>query len=148
VGEASLHVTLCFLGPCPATAVGEIVAACGAATGVTARGLALGEPVWLPRRRPRVLAVAIEDDDGALRDLQALLAGALVRAGAYEPETRLFFPHVTVARVRSGERVRPARLPAPPPLEFRGETVTLYRSRLGRGPAVYEPVHRVALASG
>lgn len=115
--------------------------------GASVGGLATGEPVWLPRRRPRVLAVTLEDDDGALRDLQSLLAAALVRAGVYEPEGRLFFPHVTVARVRRGERVRPARLEPSRAVEFEAKAVTLFRSHLGPGPALYEPVHRVTLAA-
>jgi 2'-5' RNA ligase len=148
VGEASLHVTLCFLGACAPAAVDRIVAACSAAAGFSVSSLAVGEPVWLPRRRPRVLAVAIEDDRGELRDVQALLSAELVRAESYEPEARLFFPHVTVARVRAGKRVRAAQLPGPEPVEFVAESVTLYRSLLSRGPAVYEPVHRVPLAAG
>lgn len=145
VGRDALHATLCFLGDVAAERVPDAVAALDGIAGSPAGGLALGQAVWLPRRRPRVLAVALEDDRSELRDLQALLSARLVRAGLYEPEARLFFPHVTVARVRDGERVRPVALPAPAPVEFAAEFVTLYRSHLGDGPARYEAVHPVRL---
>jgi hypothetical protein len=35
----------------------------------------------------------------------------------------------------------------PPGIDFTGTAVTLYRSRLGRGGAVYEPLARRALGS-
>jgi 2'-5' RNA ligase len=145
-GRESLHVTLSFLGAQPPGAVAELSAACSALAGAPVTELALGEPVWLPRRRPRVLALRIEDDRAELRETQAWLVGELARTGRFAPEARLFFPHVTVSRVRPGERVRPSALPAPDPVEFRAETITLYRSHLGGGPARYEPVHRVGLA--
>jgi hypothetical protein len=38
-------------------------------------------------------------------------------------------------------------LPDAPQASFPGEAVVLYRSRLGSGPARYEPLERVALAA-
>jgi RNA 2',3'-cyclic 3'-phosphodiesterase len=148
IGRGALHVTLCFLGERPVTDVPRISAGCEAVGRMAAGGLALGGPVWLPRRRPNVLAVAVEDDRGELRALQSVLAGALIDAGVFRAEPRIFFPHVTAARVRHGERVRPATLEAPAPLEFAGKWATLFRSRLGDGQAQYETLHRVALAAG
>jgi ketosteroid isomerase-like protein len=107
----------------------------------------LGEPVWLPARRPRVLAVRLEDGSGVVARVQAALASALVAGGWYAPETRPFLPHVTVARVAKDARLRPPRLEPPPAVEVHCSRVTLYRSRLGSGGARYEPLNVVELGS-
>lgn len=145
IEREALHVTLCFLGELPSEALPALVATCGRLARSSARGLALGHGVWLPRRRPRVLAAALEDDDGELHELQARLSGSLIAANLLKPESRPFFPHVSVARVRSGDRVRPAPLEAPMPVEFAGEQITLFRSHLSGGPARYESLLRVPL---
>lgn len=149
VAPAALHVTLCFLGATPETEIaplGAAVAAC-AAEAAGAPELALGAALWLPRRRPRVLAVALEDRRGELAALQAGLAAQLAAGGWYDAQARPFLPHVTVARVRGGARA--ARDPAPPPPEplvFDAAAVTLYRSRLHPDGARYEPLSVSRLA--
>jgi RNA 2',3'-cyclic 3'-phosphodiesterase len=148
VESPSLHVTLCFLGARPATEVGEIAAACGAAvSGLPAPALVVGDALWLPSRRPRVLAVTLADDGGRLAAVQSALARALVAGGFYEPESRPFLAHITVARVQHEGRARGIELPAPEPVRFSAEQVTLYRSRLGGGPARYEALAGVSLSS-
>jgi 2'-5' RNA ligase len=142
----SLHVTLCFLGARPATEVDEIARTCGAVAGLAAPELALGDALWLPPRRPRVLTVELADEAGRLAAVQSTLAQALVAGGFYEPERRPFLAHVTVARVRRDARIRPEPLAAPPPMRFAGTGVTLFRSRLGQGPARYEALASVTLA--
>lgn len=136
-------MTLCFLGWMPEEAIAPLralVEASSAGIGGVA-GLAFGEPLWLPRRRPRVLALALEDRHGQLTELQGRLAERLAAGGWYEPELRPYLPHVTVARVRGGESVpRGAELSPVPPLVFDGAAVTLYRSRLERTGARYEPL--------
>ncbi|HZU40330.1 MAG TPA: RNA 2',3'-cyclic phosphodiesterase [Solirubrobacteraceae bacterium] len=141
-----LHATLCFLGSLPAGAAGEIVAALGPVAALPAAPLALGEPLWLPRRGPRVLAVALADREGALARTQSALAAILAERGWYRPEARPFLPHVTVARVRHGARIRAGDLAPPAAMGFPGARVTLYRSRLGRGGARYEAVGGVELS--
>jgi len=155
VPAEALHVTLCFLGSRPLAAVDAIaaavLAACRAAAGGGDAGalpgaLALGAPLWLPRRRPHALAVAVDDGDGALGALQRTLALALAGGGWLRAEQRPFLPHVTVARVRRGGDPRAlARRPldGPPAAPFTGAAVTLYRSRLGGGGARYEALARV-----
>ncbi|ADB51663.1 2'-5' RNA ligase family protein [Conexibacter woesei] len=168
VDPAALHVTLCFLGSLPLAsvepvgeavmgAIGSVGGAAGPHGGapvpgvdVGVGGLALGDGLWLPRRRPRVLTVALEDGDGALAAVQAAVADALTAGGWFAPEPRRYLPHVTVARVRerrpaAAAALTRAPLPATPALAFAGVAVTLYRSLLGGGPARYEPLVRVAL---
>jgi 2'-5' RNA ligase len=94
-----------------------------------------------------VLTVELDDTAGRLAAVQSALAQALVAGGFYEPETRPFLAHVTVARVQREARPRRGELPAPAPVRFTGETVTLFRSRLGKGPARYEALARVTLVS-
>jgi 2'-5' RNA ligase len=150
VAPEALHVTLCFLGWRAEGAIeplGALAADCAAGCGGVA-GLALGEPLWLPRPAPRVLAVALEDRHGQLATLQERLVERLAAGGWYEPEARPYLPHVTVARVRGGaaSASRAVALPPPPPLAFDGAAVTLYRSRLQPSGARYEPLSVSRLA--
>ena len=146
VPAASLHVTLAFLGERP-DAEAEALGAAVAAAASSVSGLRLGAPAWLPPRRPGVLAVDLEDGDGACARVQAAVATVLVDRGAFTPERRAFRPHVTVARVRRGARLeREPSLPAPPAGgPFAATALTLFRSRLGAGPARYEALTRVLL---
>jgi RNA 2',3'-cyclic 3'-phosphodiesterase len=147
VPHDDLHVTLCFLGWREAGEIDQILGACGVVAGEPACRLRLDGAVWLPSRRPRVLAAAFEDLEGGLGHAQSALSDALQAGGWYVPEPRRFMPHVTVARVAKGARIRALELPPPPRLELEGSRVTLYRSRLGAGGARYESLGTVALGS-
>ena len=149
VAAGALHLTLCFLGSQETPALEPIAAACErglAAAGRQAPPLATGMPVWLPRRRPAVVAVGIEDPTGGLRRARQSLAAELAGGGWFESEGRPFLPHVTVARVGRGTRVRATELPAPAPLAFAGREVVLYRSTLLPTGARYEPLRTWTLA--
>jgi 2'-5' RNA ligase len=148
VPAANLHVTLVFLGnrdEAELDRLGQLVSAC--ADGVV--DVALGEALWLAPRRPHVLTLALADPAGALAALQAAVSGALVAGAGHVAEARAFRPHVTVARVRRGMRVRPERvaLAAPPRAAFALPALTLYRSRPGPGGSRYEPVARAPLGA-
>jgi RNA 2',3'-cyclic 3'-phosphodiesterase len=142
-----LHATLCFLGSRPASQIEEIAAACGVVAGEPVLEPRLGEPVWLPARRPRVLAVGLEDASGAVARVQAALSSALAAGGWYIPESRPFFGHVTVARMAKDARIKQPWLEPPPAVEVHCSRVTLYRSRLGSGGARYELLSAVELGS-
>jgi 2'-5' RNA ligase len=151
VGVDALHVTLCFLGM---RRVGEIRAigdACAAAVrglGAVSVPLSLGNAVWLPPRRPHVLAVGVEDPQAGLGRVQSALSDALERGGWLVPEARPFLPHTTVGRVRPGSRLRAVELPPPVAEPFVGSTVTLFRSRTGPVGARYEALRSVQLQVG
>ncbi len=140
----SLHVTLCFLGSRPEEEVEEIAAA-ALACAAPVPELRAAPPAWLPPRQPRVLAVDLEDVDGACGRLQACVSEALAALGAYEPERRAFRPHVTVARVRKGQRARRSLLEPPAIPPFPGHALTLFASRLSPGGARYEALARATL---
>jgi 2'-5' RNA ligase len=63
------------------------------------------------------------------------------------PEKRPFWPHVTLSRVKRGERRVPglSAQPAPPAEPFAAPALTLYRSTLRPQGALYEPLARVTL---
>jgi 2'-5' RNA ligase len=134
----SLHLTLCFLGSRP---VGEIEPL-GAALVSCAEHvceLSVGAPLWLPPRRPNALAVEVHDRDGELQHIQERVCESLCAASAWRPERRRFRPHITLARMRGGERVaRHRELPATPWLSFSPEAIVLYRSWLTPAGARYE----------
>ena len=140
LSESSFHVTLAFLGHRPEDDVERVAAVLRALDPWQAPELALGDGLLLPPRRARVLTVALTDPGGPLAKLQAAVSAGLSAAGLYEPEARPFRPHVTVARVRAGARAPRTLDAAPERLAFSAGAVTLYRSRLGRGGAVYEPL--------
>jgi RNA 2',3'-cyclic 3'-phosphodiesterase len=151
VAREDLHVTLCFLGSRDAGQVAGIVEALQPPPDARAPELVLEGGIWLPPRGPRVLAVGLRDPSQEASRLQAHLARALEVGGWYEPSTRPFLAHVTLARVRHGARPRPRRRgPLPPiePLRFRAATMTLFRSRLSPSGARYDPLSRLSLAAG
>jgi RNA 2',3'-cyclic 3'-phosphodiesterase len=148
VRPEDLHVTLCFLGSRPEDEIDAIAGACGVVAGEHVVDSAFGEALWLPARRPRVLAVALSDPDGMIARVQSVLSDALVAGGWYAPESRPFLAHVTVARVGRDARVRPVELAAPPgDVGVRCSSVTLYQSRLCSGGARYEALASVSLGS-
>jgi 2'-5' RNA ligase len=160
-----LHVTLCFLGRTAGAEVEAIGACCRrVCAGHRRLRLSFDEPLALPRRRPRAIAVGVSDigdrQPNGLVELQRGLADGLAEGGWYRPEPRPYLAHVTVARVRSGARLSGARLDvgalrerANPsaatrlPTTFTADVVTLFASRTQPGGAVYQPRARIELAA-
>jgi 2'-5' RNA ligase len=139
LGTDTMHLTLCFLGEQPASAVAPIAAALGGALELLAAvdELYVGAPAWLPPRRPRVLAVEVGDPSGALGALQRALVEELAAALSWDPPRQRFRPHVTVARMRAGSQ-RARELPPTPALRFAPAAATLFRSTLEPDGARYE----------
>jgi RNA 2',3'-cyclic 3'-phosphodiesterase len=144
VAPEAIHLTLAFLGHRPRDEVDRIGGVLREATGPAPR-LALAGALLLPPRRARVLCAEVADPDGTLAELQSRVSDGLAAAGAYEPETRPFRAHVTVARLRAGQHAPRAVPGDPEPLEFSGGPLTLYVSRLHPKGARYEPLSRVSL---
>jgi RNA 2',3'-cyclic 3'-phosphodiesterase len=144
VAEDALHLTLAFLGRRPADDVPAIERVLETAAGPAPR-LSLVGAVLLPPRRARVLCAALDDPDGTLGELQARVSDGLAAAGVYVPEKRPFRAHATVARLRPRERAPRTVSATPEPLEFHGESLTLFESRLHPHGARYQALSRVSL---
>jgi RNA 2',3'-cyclic 3'-phosphodiesterase len=143
VSPEALHVTLAFLGYLPEGDIPRITAALPSAASAPRMHAVGVKPV--PPRRPRLVALDLADEDGRAGAIQGAVSDALEHEGLYEPEKRAFWPHVTLARVRKGERIRGLEVADPPPEPWQAEALTLYRSRLSREGARYEPLHRITL---
>jgi RNA 2',3'-cyclic 3'-phosphodiesterase len=144
VRPESLHVTLVFLGWQDESAVSKIVdAAFISLPGESSPRLTPMGVRSLPPRNPRLIALDLEDEGGRATALQASASAALEAGGWYRPEKRPFWPHLTLARAKRGERrVQPILDGPPPPDAFEAPVITLYRSTLRPQGALYEPLAR------
>jgi 2'-5' RNA ligase len=147
VREESLHVTLAFLGHIPAE---DVDRAATVVTGLRPRPVPMtlgAAPIAKPRGRPGLFALDV--DSPVAVELQEELSAALVAAGLFKPEKRPFWPHLTVARVRTERgrkrrprrvRTRPGELPPALVHTFGSVRTSLYRSNLRPDGARYEPL--------
>jgi 2'-5' RNA ligase len=145
VRPEALHVTLIFLGWQDEAAAERIAAAAfGAIPAGPPAHLTATEVKPIPPRNPRLFALDLDDEDGRATAWQAAMSDALETGGWYRPEKRPFWPHITLARVKRGERrvPPPPADPSPPAEPFEASTLTLYRSTLRPQGALYEPLAR------
>ena len=145
VRPEALHVTLVFLGWQDESAADRIAeAAFGALPAGPPPRLAADGVRPVPPRNARLFALDLHDEEGRATAWQAAISDALEAGGFYRPEKRPFWPHITLARVKRGERrvPPPSAEPAPPAGPFEAGVVTLYRSTLRPQGALYEPLAR------
>jgi 2'-5' RNA ligase len=140
------HFTLRFLGSTEAEARDRIVerlksATCGAPFKVRFKELgAFPNP-----GRARILWLGV--DDGADRMIQlAAIAEGVARSVGFAAEEREFKPHLTLSRIDPPISVK-TLVTSKPRIDTRMtvDSVVLYRSHLGGGPARYEEIVRIAL---
>lgn len=154
VRPEALHITLAFLGYLPEKEVGRLGEIVGGLRS-PAPTLELGDSVAKPSLRRARLFVLPVKSPGTL-ELQGELEKALVAERLYQPEKHAFWPHVTVARVKSSAKgaKQPATVQRPPgrlpkrllePI-LGGVRVALYRSELKPQGAQYTPLARVELS--
>jgi RNA 2',3'-cyclic 3'-phosphodiesterase len=149
--EESLHVTFVFLGNREEAEVEPVAAAVRAVGGAAAAPLLeLLDPVQRPPRgRARIFALPVLS--AGAEQMQAEVSERLAEAGFHKAEKRPFWPHVTVARVRSeGRRPvaverSPEGLPDALREPFYGVRLTLYRSELKPTGARYVPLAQCKL---
>ena len=151
VPRENWHATLKFLGEVPDDLVPDLRSVLTAVTSAApATSTALTDVGAFPAlSRARVLWVGLADPDGRLASLAAALESSLGEAG-FRQESRPLRAHVTLARIRAPiaiagivEKAGPYGLNREP---FAVGRVVLYRSRLGRAGAVYEPLAEFPLA--
>jgi 2'-5' RNA ligase len=149
VRDESLHVTLKFFGEVTSDRVDAIAEMLAFATkDMKPMVLAMrGIGVFPALQRPRVLHLDLE----AGADLE-LLQDRIERGGdrlGFSPEGRPFRPHVTLGRVKEGQRLPSGwhqaleRLPLGH--SFIADRVVLYESRLLEGRPAYSAFSEVAL---
>jgi RNA 2',3'-cyclic 3'-phosphodiesterase len=148
VSVEALHVTLVFLGYLPEKEIGRVTStAFEAVEGLAVPRLAVREVRAVPPRDPRLFALDLADEDGRATAVQQAASDALAAARLYKPEKRPFWPHVTLARVKRGERrVPPLDSGGLPTDAFDAADVTLYRSHLSPRGARYEALEQLRLA--
>jgi 2'-5' RNA ligase len=134
----TLHLTLAFLGNVEATRVPDLERVLEAVAWRPAR-CRFKEPLFLPAHgRRRVVALELDDPAGVLTRLQSEVSAGLAAEDLYEPERRLWLPHVTVARFRRpGHQFSLQNVNIP---EFGVVRMVLYSSHLERAGAVHTPV--------
>lgn len=148
-----LHITVSFLGSRPVEEIEPLSALVESCVQPPLGEASIGAPLWLPTRRPRVLAVEVHDDSGALNELHSAvvrdLSAARLASSAptHGADHRAFRPHVTVARLRSGAAPRDRALEPTPRRAFTPQRLVLYRSWLSESGASYEPLARGASMS-
>ncbi len=151
VHEHGLHLTVKYFGEVPPGRLEVIEEAVRAAVpGTGAFSLQLAEIGAFPNfRRPRVIWVGLEAPP-ALELLQDRLERRAEAIG-FPPEGIPFRPHVTLARVREGQRLPPGALESLAgqyePVSFLASELVLYESVLGRAGPRYEPRLTMELAS-
>ncbi len=149
--QDQLHITLKFLGEVSDPQFGSV---CEAVTAVSAQVEPFsvrikGLGCFPDPRRPRVLWCGVEDlSDGCRRWVE--LADPLLTKLGFQPENRVFTPHITLGRARSpaGGRVFQSVLQSAPPPEteaMRVREVVVFESRLLPSGAQYRPAFKAPL---
>jgi 2'-5' RNA ligase len=158
----ALHITMCFLAQRAEREIPRIEAVMRS---LEPRPIELRfepEPMAVPKGRPRLFTLGATSDSAVA--LQEELSQALAAERLYEPEDRHFWPHVTVARVRTERlapergqrrgkarpkrlRKAPARLPKALEQPFDAVRLVLYRSNLKPQGAEYDALSGIDLPS-
>ena len=142
---ANLHLTLRFLGHVEQTLAEGIMVRLAAAD-LRAFDLRLGDVGLFKRgRMARVVWLGLASGEAEIGELAAAVEAEAARGGL-EPEARRYHAHLTLARARARDGAQLPDLPPPPHLApWRADQLILYRSHLGRGGSVYEPLRTLTL---
>lgn len=143
-----LHLTLKFFGSTSETTLSSLVPALATATdGIGPISLnCTGVGSFPPGQRAKVIWIGLEAP-GVLELLQDAVERACAPLG-FPVEGRPFRPHITLGRVKEGEKLPVNALAAVPPsgeIPFLAEHVVLFQSQPGRGGSVYTALHTFAL---
>lgn len=140
----NLHVTVRFLGQIDVAVAQRITNHIEAAS---PKGfvLQLGQLDSFKRGKlARVLWLGISLGTTEATELAQLVERECGREGL-EAEKRAYHPHLTLARSRRLEGANEPHVYSPDLPPWRAEELVLYRSRLGRGGPVYEPLRSITL---
>ena len=153
----NLHVTLKFLGDIPQDQIEPLrLALAEACRGIEPFELELASLKAVPNHRHATMLWARGTEHGELAGRCAALAASIdesIVPLGFEPEQRAFKAHVTLCRTRRPRRVHAEALQvagealAAGPDSMSVRSVTLFKSTLGQGSPVYEPVAEASLGS-
>jgi 2'-5' RNA ligase len=149
VRPEALHVTLRFLGDIDPAEVARLARrVVEQLAPLEAFDLSLGSVQLFPSaRRPRVVALQVAPPE-PLERLAAAVERGVVAAGL-PAEGRPFRAHLTLGRVRRGERAPATRgLAAPEGTACQVAETVLFRSDLDPAGALYTPLERLKLGGG
>jgi RNA 2',3'-cyclic 3'-phosphodiesterase len=142
---ANAHLTIRFLGhvePSLAEGIADRL------EGLDLRGFDVGLGglgAFKRGRLARVVWIGVASGAAEIAALAGAVEAESMHAGL-EPESRRYHAHLTLARARARDGAPLPELPPPPGLApWRADELILYRSHLGRGGSVYEPLRRVTL---
>ena len=146
-----LHLTLRFLGPTEEVGIPAVAAAVDQAAAETRQfEVAIGGAGAFPSvARPRALWLGVTRGVNELGAVARRLDDRLADVG-WARDDRPYRAHLTLARsdgVRAGPDVARRLIAAATPFEttFRAESLALFESISGGGPARYEPLHEARL---
>jgi 2'-5' RNA ligase len=152
VNQASMHVTLLFLGEVEELEVVPIcrVVAERAAELPTFNLEVAGLGAFPTPRRPKILWIGIKNGLEELKRLHAALEEPLLELGCYRREERAYSPHLTLGRLTQEDRSGAWGPILTKHADWQGgETrvgeVLVMRSELGRGGPVYSVMGRAEL---
>lgn len=143
VDQDNIHLTIEFLGDIPEGSIKPLskllddVAAQTRPFEAEVVGIAA-----FPARRPVVVAAVLAENN-SLSEVVAEIRGQLCEIG-FDPETRPFRPHITIARIKGG-RNRVRRFSLETQLTFTADEFVLFRSDLTRKGAQYSRLHSARL---
>ena len=147
-----LHLTLRFLGPTLDERLGQATEAVRAAAATaTPFDISIGGAgTFPPAGRPRALWLGLREGETELTALARSVDETLTLAG-WELDLRPYRPHLTLARsdgVPAGSAIGDRLVSAAADLDvrFRAESVGLFESLTGGGPARYVPLEMARLA--
>jgi RNA 2',3'-cyclic 3'-phosphodiesterase len=153
-GQEQLHVTMKFLGDVPDEDVpGVCEMAREIAAGVEAFDFQVaGLSSSPPAGHMRMVWVGIQDPTGRMAELNDRLEEAAEVMG-FKRENRRFNPHLTLGRVKSGERVPELRRAVAAVAETAfgtqgADELVVYSSQLTPDGPIYAAMARVPLAAG
>lgn len=140
------HFTLRFLGATTPAAREAVIAELSKAKLGAPFRIRFGRLGAFPNtRRARVLWLGVPLGSEQLSAL-AGVAETAARAAGFRAEGRRFTPHLTLSRIDPPQSVEAlVKNERDLGVEMRVESMILYRSRLGGGPAPYEEVQRFAV---
>ena len=148
VERDNIHLTLRFLGECRDSQITELEAALAAALRNESVFSAFtnGFGVFPSHRRARVLWLGVKNNTRFL-GLYSVITEHLAALG-FPPEERDYRPHITLARLRTSQKIPAGLLKRGPDLahEFEVKAVTLFSSVLTVNGPKYEVIKRVELA--